>query len=149
MAKNIQEGADFPDFSLSDKDGKVWAKAGFLGQKTVLYFYPKDNTPGCTREGHDFSNLLPEFEKNNINLAGLSTDSPKSHSNFCAKQGYNHLLLSDQEKKLSTSLGILNPTGSSKRTTYLLDKDGKIIKIWTEVSVTGHAIEVLQTAKAS
>src|SRR3989344_4628526 len=113
MGKNIQEGADFPDFSLSDKDGKVWQNTDFLGQKTVLYFYPKDNTPGCTREGHDFSNLLPEFQKNNIHLAGISTDSSKSHNGFCAKQGYEHLLLSDQEKKLTTSLGILGLTGTA------------------------------------
>jgi len=149
MGKNIQEGADFPDFSLSDKDGKVWQNTDFLGQKTVLYFYPKDNTPGCTREGHDFSNLLPEFQKNNIHLAGISTDSSKSHNGFCAKQGYEHLLLSDQEKKLTADLGILGLTGTAKRATYLLDKTGKIIKIWPEVSVAGHATEVLQTAKAS
>ena len=141
-----------PEFeAIATGDVKV-TNTSHNGQALVLYFYPKDNTPGCTTEGLDFNARLAQFEALGYTVAGISRDSVKSHQNFCAKQGFQFELLSDKDetvcklfdviklKKLygKESLGI-------ERSTFVLDKNGEIAHEWRKVKVAGHAQEVLDT----
>ena len=148
----ISSNQPAPDFSLLDDTGTVRTLSEFRGKPVVLYFYPKDDTPGCTTEGHDFNARLAQFEALGYTVAGISRDSVKSHQNFCAKQGFQFELLSDKDetvcklfdviklKKLygKESLGI-------ERSTFVLDKNGEIAHEWRKVKVAGHAQEVLDT----
>jgi peroxiredoxin Q/BCP len=141
-----------PEFEAVATGGIKVTNQSHNGQVMVLYFYPKDNTPGCTTEGLDFNARLAQFEALGYTVAGISRDSVKSHQNFCAKQGFQFELLSDQDetvcklfdviklKKLygKESLGI-------ERSTFVLDKNGEIAHEWRKVKVAGHAQEVLDT----
>lgn len=148
------EGDAFPDFTMETPDGGTVTKADLAGKKAVIFFYPKDNTPGCTTEAKDFTALKPEFEKAGVYLLGVSKDSAKKHQNFIAKHDLTVDLATDAEENgLSDTLGVW---GEKKnygrtylgmiRTTYLLGEDGKIVCIWPKVRVKGHAEEVLEAA---
>ena len=130
--------------------------ADFAGQKLVLFFYPKDDTPGCTTENLDFSALSADFAKADTALLGISKDPPKKHEKFIAKHGLTAPLASDPEEGgLSDALGFWTEKSmygrtymGMERTTYLVDAAGKIVRIWRKVKVKGHAAEVLEAAKA-
>ena len=146
----LQEGMQAPVFTLADKDGKVVSLSDFLGKKVVLYFYPKDNTPGCTRQACAFAAAYSEFEKKNAVVIGISKDSVSSHEKFAEKYNLPFILLSDsdlqaiqaygvwQEKKLygKTSMGTV-------RTTFIIDEQGKIMKVMSKVKPDTNAAEVL------
>lgn len=146
----LQEGMQAPAFMLADKDGKMVSLSDFLGKKVVLYFYPKDNTPGCTRQACAFAAAYSEFEKKNAVVIGISKDSVASHEKFAEKHNLPFILLSDpelhaiqaygvwQEKKLygKTSMGVV-------RTTFIIDEQGKIIKVMPKVKPDTNAAEVL------
>ncbi|WP_321362960.1 thioredoxin-dependent thiol peroxidase [uncultured Celeribacter sp.] len=148
-------GTTAPDFTLPRDGGSDVTLSDLKGQKVVLYFYPKDNTPGCTTEALDFTALKSEFEAAGVAVFGISKDSVKKHENFCAKHSLGIPLLSDEngtvcedydvwaEKKMygKTFWGIV-------RATYLLDEEGKVAQVWPKVKVAGHASEVLEAAKA-
>ena len=139
-----------PNFSLSDKDGKQLHLSDFLGKKIVLYFYPKDNTPGCTRQACAFAGLFREFERKGAAVIGISKDSAASHAKFAEKHNLPFILLSDpdleaikaygvwQEKKLygKVSFGVV-------RTTFIINEEGKIEKILPKVNPDKNAAEVL------
>ena len=147
----LQEGMLAPAFTLTDKDGKVVSLSDLLGKKVVLYFYPKDNTPGCTRQACAFASAYSEFEKKNAAVIGISKDSISSHEKFAEKYNLPFILLSDpelqaiqaygvwQEKKLygKTSMGVV-------RTTFLIDEQGKIMKVMPKVKPDINAVEVLE-----
>ena len=147
----LQEGMQAPAFSLADKDGKMVSLSDFLGKKVVLYFYPKDNTPGCTRQACAFAAAYSEFEKKNAVVIGISKDSVASHEKFAEKYNLPFILLSDpelqaiqaygvwQEKKLygKTSMGTV-------RTTFIIDEQGKIMKVMPKVNPDTNAAEVLE-----
>jgi len=120
----------------------------------LFIFYPKDNTPGCTQEGKDFSKLKEEFEKLNCVIIGISPDSPQSHKKFKEKHNLNIILLSDKDKHLikKAAWGKKKVFGKEKegliRTTYLLSPNNKIMKVWSPVKVKGHAEEVLNTLRS-
>ena len=147
----LQEGMRALVFTLADKDGKMVSLSDFLGKKVVLYFYPKDNTPGCTRQACAFASAYSEFEKKNAVVIGISKDSVSSHEKFAEKYNLPFILLSDpelqsiqaygvwQEKKLygKTSMGIV-------RTTFLIDEQGKIMKVMPKVKPDTNAAEVLE-----
>ena len=147
----LQEGMQAPAFTLTDKDGKVVSLSDFLGKKVVLYFYPKDNTPGCTRQACAFAAAYSEFEKKNAVVIGISKDSVSSHEKFAKKFNLPFILLSDpelqaiqsygvwQEKKLygKTSMGVV-------RTAFLIDEHGKIMKVMPKVKPDTNAAEVLE-----
>ena len=147
----LQVGMQAPAFMLADKDGKMVSLSNFLGKKVVLYFYPKDNTPGCTRQACAFAVAYSEFEKKNAVVIGISKDSVSSHEKFAEKYNLPFILLSDpelqaiqaygvwQEKKLygKTSMGIV-------RTTFLIDEQGKIMKVMPKVKPDTNAAEVLE-----
>ena len=127
-------------FRLSDHEGRP----------VVLYFYPKDNTPGCTTEGMQFRDLYPQFEKAGAVVAGVSRDSLKSHENFSSKMGFPFPLLSDADEALCTQFGVIkmkNMYGKKvrgiERSTFVIDSSGKLAREWRGVKVPGHAQEVL------
>jgi thioredoxin-dependent peroxiredoxin len=144
----IEEGDQFPDFSLQDQEGKTHSLGDLTGAKSVIYFYPKDDTPGCTVEACNFRDSLPKFE--GVKVFGVSPDDAKSHKKFEQKFNLNFPLLADTDKALTEELGLwVEKSMYGKkymgvdRTTYLLDANGKIEKIWRKVKVEGHADEVL------
>ena len=139
-----------PDFTLNDKDGKAVSLSDFLGKKVVLYFYPKDNTPGCTRQACAFAGAYGEFKNKNIEVVGISKDSVASHVKFAEKYNLPFILLSDpeleaikaygvwQEKKLygKVSMGVV-------RTTFIIDENGAIERIMPKVKPDTNAAEIL------
>lgn len=144
-------GQPAPTFTLPSQDGSPVSLAQFTGKWVLLYFYPKDNTPGCTIEAHNFQRDLPKYESLNTVVLGVSLDSEESHKSFCAKQGLTFKLLSDREKHVTTSYGSLkNMLGikMSARNTFLIDPGGKIVKVWLGVEPSAHSAEVLQEIAA-
>jgi len=125
-------------------------------QWLVLYFYPKDSTPGCTTEGIDFHALLPQFTQAGARVFGVSRDSVKSHDNFCAKQGFAFPLISDGDEALCTAFDVIklkNMYGKQvrgiERSTFLISPDSRIVQVWRKVKVAGHADTVLEALKAA
>lgn len=145
-----------PDIALATPDGGTIRPSSFIGKKLVLFFYPKDNTPGCTIEAQDFTALKPEFERAGAALLGISKDSAKKHQNFIAKYDLKVDLATDAaENGLSDVLGIWAEKKMYGKTfmgmirsTYLIDENGRIARIWPKVKVKGHAAEVLQAVQA-
>lgn len=126
------------------------------GQWLVLYFYPKDSTPGCTTEGIDFNALLPQFEQAGARVFGVSRDSVRSHDNFCARQGFTFPLISDADEALCGAFDVIklkNMYGKQvrgiERSTFLISPDGRIVQSWRKVKVAGHAQSVLDALKAA
>lgn len=156
MSDFASVGDLMPDIAMETPDGGSVKPSDFKGQKLVMFFYPKDNTPGCTTEATDFSALKGEFDKAGAVLLGVSKDSAKKHQNFIAKHGLTTPLATDSEEGgLSDQLGIWTEKKNygrtymgMVRTTYLIDTDGKIAHVWNKVRVKGHAEEVLAAAKA-
>jgi len=146
----LEIGQKAPDFTLRDKNGKDVSLSDFIGKKVVLYFYPKDNTPGCTRQACAFSGLYSEFQKKGIEVIGISKDSTNSHARFAEKHNLNFVLLSDpeleaiqaygvwQEKKLygKVSMGVV-------RTTFIIDEKGVIEKVMPKVKPDTNAADIL------
>ena len=146
-------GDKAPLFELESIDGNIKLES-FRGSKVILYFYPKDNTPGCTTEAKDFTVLLPEFEKLNAIILGISKDSLKSHRNFTEKHNLKVMLLSDPEKSVMQNYGVwlLKKNYGREymgvvRSTFLIDEKGKIINIWFNVKAKDHAAKVLEYLK--
>ena len=145
-------GKPAPDFSLPSTTGENISLKQFKGKKTVvLYFYPKDETPGCTREACDFRDLAPELERHNAVILGISTDSLESHQHFRDKQKLPFPLLSDEDTSVSKLFGVYkqkNLYGKKymgiERTTFIIDKTGRIAQIYPKVKVEGHAADVLE-----
>lgn len=143
-------GDKAPEFTLEDKDGKTVSLSDFAGKKVVLYFYPKDNTPGCTRQACAFAGLYGEFQEKGVEVIGISRDSVASHSRFAEKHALPFILLSDpeltaiqaygvwQEKKLygKTTMGVV-------RTTFLIDEQGRIQTVMPKVKPDTNAAEIL------
>jgi peroxiredoxin Q/BCP len=148
----IKENTKAPIFKLPSTNKKEYSLKDSIGNYVIIYFYPKDDTPGCTIETNDFNKLLPKFKKLNCEVLGISKDNLKSHKKFRDKYKIKFDLLSDEEIKVLKKykvwakkkfmgrefMGIV-------RTTFLIDKKGKIIKIWNNVKVKDHAKEVLET----
>jgi len=156
MAGSLEVGAPLPDIALTAVDGATIRPADFAGRKLVLFFYPKDDTPGCTTENIDFSALAAEFAAAGTALLGVSKDPPEKHRKFAARHNLAAPLATDAaEGGLSDALGIWTEKvnyGRSYmgmvRTTVLVGADGRVAKVWPKVKVKGHAAEVLEAAKA-
>ena len=146
----LQIGSQAPNFTLQDKDGNTVSLSDFIGQKVILYFYPKDNTPGCTRQACAFAGAYTAFREMNVQVIGISRDSTASHRKFAEKHSLPFILLSDpellaitaygvwQEKKLygKTSMGVV-------RTTFIIDENGNVEKIMEKVKPDTNAAEIL------
>ena len=145
----LNVGDTAPDFSLPDQDGKERRLSDFRGKKVVLYFYPKDNTSGCTTEAVGFRDIAEKFTDNNAVVIGVSKDSVRSHRNFADKYSLPFILLADEERKVIDLYGVFKEkkmygktvTGV-KRTTFVIDEHGVIERIYAEVKAAGHAEEV-------
>ena len=140
---------------LALSGGETATLADHAGQWLVLYFYPKDSTPGCTTEGLDFNALLPKFKKLNAGVLGVSRDSVKSHDNFCTKQGFKFPLVSDADEKLCQAFDVIHEKNmygrkvlGVVRSTFLISPDGRLAREWRGVKVPGHAQAVLDALKA-
>ncbi len=149
--QDLQEGQKAPDFSLKADDGKIYSLSQFKGNEEVLlYFYPKDDTPGCTKEACSFRDTFPHFTKKGVRVLGVSNDDLESHSKFRSKYNLNFPLLSDPDHKVSEEYGVYkekNNYGKKywgiERSSFIIDKEGKIKKIFRRVKVDGHTEEIL------
>jgi len=141
------EGSNAPDFTLPSQEGATVSLKDYRGKWVVLYFYPKDQTPGCTREAHNFQVDQSKYAEHNAVVLGVSVDSVDSHKKFCAKEGLNFKLLADTEHKVTDSYGSLTNLGLVKfaaRHTFLIDPNGNIAKVYTSVDPSKHSEEVLE-----
>jgi thioredoxin-dependent peroxiredoxin len=146
MATMPEQGQRLPDVEFITESGERLAAGDFNGQKTVLYFYPKDDTPGCTKEACAFRDRMDDYEGAGIQVYGVSLDSPESHRQFREKHNLNFPLLTDEGGSASEALGVLNDRGLANRVTFLLGTDGKIVRAYPEVSPETHADEILKDA---
>jgi peroxiredoxin Q/BCP len=152
---SLTVGSKAPPFSLPATDGQDISLEGLKGRKVVLYFYPKDDTSGCTLEAQNFQALRQDFAAADTDIIGVSPDSLKSHDKFRAKYGLDFPLASDEAKSMLEAYGVWVEKSmygrkymGVERTTILIDRNGDIAKIWPKVKVPGHAEEVLAAAKA-
>ncbi|MCG6885763.1 MAG: peroxiredoxin [Proteobacteria bacterium] len=150
----VELGKKVPNFKLPATGDKDIALSGLKNKNVVLYFYPKDSTPGCTREGLDFQANLAKFKRQNTVVLGVSRDSIKAHENFRAKQGFTFDLLSDKDEDLCNQFDVIklkNMYGKKvrgiERSTFLIDDKGKLRQEWRKVNVDGHVDEVLAAVK--
>ncbi len=150
----VQEGQTAPDFSLLDQTGETVQLSALRGKHVVLYFYPKDDTPGCTKEACGFRDLHAEFEAAGAVILGVSPDSVKSHEKFRTKYDLPFRLLSDAEKEVVQLYGVWKEKSmygrkymGVERTTFVIDREGKVRKIFPKVKVTQHPEAVLATVK--
>jgi peroxiredoxin Q/BCP len=135
-----------PDFTLQTQDGSKVQLSKLRGKWVVLYFYPKDSTPGCTVEAHNFSKDQPAYAARNATILGVSVDGIESHQKFCAKQGINFQLLADTERKVADAYGSLSNlvvTKVAARNTFVIDPQGKIARVFPKVKPAEHSQEVL------
>ncbi|WP_169754755.1 thioredoxin-dependent thiol peroxidase [Campylobacter curvus] len=147
----LEAGDKAPNFEALNQDGVKVTLKDFIGKNVVLYFYPKDNTPGCTTEACEFSASYDDFIANDTVIIGVSPDSVKSHVNFIAKQNLKHILLSDEDKQISKLYGVWQVKKNYGkeylgivRTTFVIGKDGKILKVYKSVKAKDHAAKVLE-----
>ena len=144
LAAMPQVGQTAPDFTLPSQDGSKISLHDFRGHWVVLYFYPKDGTPGCTTEAHNFQRDIAKYSQANAVIVGVSVDNADSHKDFCAKQGLTFKLLADTDKKVSQDYDSFHSLlRFSARNTFLIDPNGKIAKEWIGVSPGKHSEEVL------
>jgi thioredoxin-dependent peroxiredoxin len=156
VTKQTDAGDMVPDIAMATPDGGSVKPSDFAGRKLVLFFYPKDDTPGCTTENKDFSALKGEFDAAGVALLGVSKDAPARHAKFAAKYALTAPLASDPETDgLADALGIWVEKSmygrtymGMERTTFLVGTDGRIARVWRKVKVKGHAEEVLAAARA-
>jgi peroxiredoxin Q/BCP len=151
----LDVGDKAPDFSLPTDGGGTLSLKDLKGKTVVLYFYPKDMTPGCTTEAQDFRDLAKQFEKAGAVVVGASKDSVKRHDNFKAKHDLNFQLVSDEEGTLCEDYGVWQKKKlygrefmGIVRATFIIDAKGKVAKVWPKVKVKGHAQEVLEAVQA-
>ena len=151
---HIKPGVQAPDFNLPGSGGTEISLSAHRGRIVVLFFYPKDDTSGCTAEAIDFTALKPEFDAIDVVLIGMSPDSVKKHDKFIAKHELSVDLASDEEKAVLATYGVWVEKSmygrkymGVERTTLLIDREGNIARVWNKVKVPGHAAEVLEAAR--
>jgi peroxiredoxin Q/BCP len=154
-AASVVVGRTVPDFSLPATGGETWRLKDERGHALVLYFYPRDNTPGCTLEGQQFAALAPRYKKAGVTILGISRDSVASHEKFRTKMCFPFTLLSDEDGKVCTLFDVIrekNMYGRKvmgiERSTFLIDGAGLLKAEWRKVKVEGHALAVLQAAQS-
>jgi peroxiredoxin Q/BCP len=147
----LEEGKKAPEVNLKDQDNNPVSLSDFKGQKVVLYFYPKDDTTGCTKEACSFRDEFPKFEKLNIKVIGVSPDSVESHKKFAEKYNLPFTLLSDEDKQTVEAYDVWKQKSmygrnymGVERTTYIIDENGKIQKVFPKVKVENHIDEILK-----
>ena len=151
----MKTGDKIPNLTLPATGAKDISLASYKGRKLVIYFYPKDNTPGCTQEGQDFRDLYKDFQKSGCEIAGISKDSVRSHENFAAKFNFPFTLLADTDETACKAFDVIKEKSmygkkymGVERSTFLFDAKGVLRNEWRGVKVKGHAAEVLEAAKS-
>ncbi len=145
-AENLNENDTAPDFTLSDAFGNSYTLSKLRGSPVVIYFYPKANTSGCTKQACGIRDNWTKFEENGIKVLGISVDSKESLAEFIDDHDLNFPLLSDELKEVSKAYGVLNDFGVSSRVTFIISKDGRILKIIRDVDVENHADDIFNHA---
>lgn len=155
MPAKVTVGKKIPAFSRPASGGKTWKLAEAAGKKLVIYFYPRDNTPGCTKEGEAFRDLYPAFKKAGVQIVGVSPDSVQSHDKFSAKMAFPFDLLADEDRSLCMLFEVFKEKSlygrkfmGVERSTFLVDAAGVLRQEWRKVKVPGHAEAVLVAAKS-
>ena len=150
----LKVGDKAPDFELNDQEGNIVRLADFKGKKIVLYFYPKDDTPGCTKEACDFRDNFRELKKSNVEVLGVSNDDLESHKKFSSKYSLNFPILSDTDKKISRDYGVYDlkeKFGQQyygiTRSTFVIDESGRIESIFYKVNPEQHINEIIEAIK--
>ena len=150
----LKKGDKIPNFNVKNTEGNDITNDSILGKKAIFYFYPKDDTPGCTKEGQAFSEHKNDFDKLGIEIYGISKCSVKKHQKFCTKYSFEHKLLSDEDNHLCEDFGVWKEKSmygrkymGIERSTFLINEDGVIIDVWEKVKVTDHVKNVLKTAQ--
>lgn len=150
----ISEGDTVPDFALRDSEGKMVKKSDLKGKRYVVYFYPKDFTPGCTTEAAEFARDYKKFKNSGIEILGISPDDEESHKKFGEKMSVPFILLADTEKETAKKFGVWGKKQfmgreymGVNRTTFLVDEKGKVMKVFEKVKPAGHAEEVFEAFK--
>jgi peroxiredoxin Q/BCP len=150
----LREGDDVPDFSLKDATGKLVKKSDLKGKRYVVYFYPKDFTPGCTTEAAEFSQDYKKFKNEEIEILGISPDDEESHKKFVEKMKVPFVLLADTQTEIAKKFGVWGKKQSMgreymgvNRSTFLVNEKGKIFRVFEKVKPAGHAHEVLEAFK--
>lgn len=148
-------GQECPDFALPESDGSIVTKASLKGRIVVLYFYPKDDTSGCTTEAIEFTALIDQFEALGVSVFGVSPDSVQKHCRFRDKHELKVRLLADEDKSLIQAFGVWAEKSmygrkywGVERTTALINADGRIVRVWEKVKAGGHAAEVLEAVRS-
>ena len=148
----LKEGEKIPKFKVITSKGETFTNADIQGKKVIFYFYPKDDTPGCTKEAQGFSGNVKEFNKKEVTIYGISKCSVKKHEKFCSKYSFEHELLSDEDNTLCEDFGVWKEKSmygkkymGIERSTFLINEDGLIIKSWEKVKVPGHVENVLES----
>lgn len=141
--QTMNVGDPIPEFEVKDFEGEMVAKEDLIGSPFVLYFYPKDDTPGCTTEACNFRDVMDSFDDLDILVVGVSPDSIESHKKFIEKHELNFPLLSDEKKEMSKAFGVLNDKGGIVRSTFLCDDEGTVVWMEKPVNVEGHIDRVL------
>lgn len=151
----ISAGVEAPDFTLQDETGAEQTLSDFRGAPVVLYFYPKDDTPGCTTEACNFRDDYSAYQQAGVKIVGVSPDSPKSHAKFKAKYNLPFSLLADVNHQVCEQYGVWGPKKfmgreyeGVYRTTFIIDKDGKVARVFENVKPADHSTEILDTLKA-
>jgi peroxiredoxin Q/BCP len=152
---DLNEGEMAPDFCAPDQEGTVVCLHGFIGSYVVLYFYPRDNTPGCTQQACAYRDQSEALKRAGIIVLGVSTDSVRSHQKFVQKQSLNFKLIADEDKRIVSSYGVYGSKTfmgrlfmGTHRSTFLIDKEGRILKIWKKAKPKEDVINVLEAIKA-
>jgi peroxiredoxin Q/BCP len=145
----VREGMPAPDFTLKDQDGRDVTLSAFRGRWVVLYFYPKDDTPGCTKEACAFRDAVGLYRSLGVEVLGVSVDDVSSHKKFHQKYNLNFPLLADPDKRVARMYGVLNPLGWARRVTFVIDPQGVVRKVFSKVDVAVHSQEVLDFLKSA
>ncbi len=146
MTTMPEQGQWLPDVEFTTESGERLTARDLSGKKTVLYFYPKDDTSGCTKEACAFRDRMKDYRDADIQVYGVSLDSPESHREFREKYGLNFPLLTDEGGRAAETLGVLGDRGLANRVTFLLDPNGKIAQVYPNVSPETHADDILEDA---
>ncbi len=141
-----EQGQQLPNVSFITEDERKLTSSDLRGQKTILYFYPKDDTPGCTKEACSFRDRMGDYQRAGLRVYGVSLDSPESHRRFREKYKLNFPLLTDEGGEAAKALGVLGDRGVANRVTFLLDPVGRVAKVYPDVSPENHADEILEDA---
>jgi peroxiredoxin Q/BCP len=151
----LKKGNKLPNFKVASTGDEPFSLSDYKDKNIVLFFYPKDSTPGCTNEGHDFTGLHKKFKKLDTEIFGISKDSLKSHFKFIEKQGYTFDLLSDEEKVICNFFEVIKEKKlygrqylGIERSTFFIEKGGRLVEEWRGVKVPGHADEVFEFVKS-